>query len=107
MIVSGGENVYSAEVENVIARHPAVLMCAVIGIPNEQWGEAVHGVVVCKPGAALSEDQVRAHCREYIAGYKCPKTVEFRTELPLSGAGKILKRDLRDPYWAGLARGVN
>ncbi|MNM88368.1 Long-chain-fatty-acid--CoA ligase [compost metagenome] len=107
MIVSGGENVYSAEVENVIARHPAVLMCAVIGIPSEQWGEAVHGVVVCKPGAVLSEDQVRAHCRESIAGYKCPKSVEFRTELPLSGAGKILKRDLREPYWAGLARGVN
>ncbi|MCY1176316.1 Long-chain-fatty-acid--CoA ligase [compost metagenome] len=107
MIVSGGENVYSAEVENVIARHPAVLMCAVIGIPSEQWGEAVHGVVVCKPGAVLSEDQVRAHCRESIAGYKCPKSVEFRTELPLSGAGKILKRDLREPYWKGKARAVN
>lgn len=99
MIVSGGENVYSAEVENAIARHPAVAMCAVIGIPHARWGEAVHAVVVVRPGAALSEEQVRAHCRELIAGYKCPKTVEFRAELPLSGAGKVLKRDLRAPYW--------
>ncbi|MBM7061294.1 long-chain fatty acid--CoA ligase [Pseudomonas sp. UL073] len=107
MIVSGGENVYSAEVENVIARHPGVVMCAVIGIPHEQWGEAVHAVVVCKPGVELSDDQVRAHCRASIAGYKCPKSVEFRNELPLSGAGKILKKDLREPYWAGKARSVN
>jgi long-chain acyl-CoA synthetase len=107
MIVSGGENVYSAEVENVIARHPAVLMCAVIGIPHEQWGEAVHAVVVCKPGAQVAEDELRAHCREFIAGYKCPKAIEFRSVLPLSGAGKILKRDLREPYWAGRTRGVN
>ncbi|AYC32750.1 long-chain-fatty-acid--CoA ligase [Pseudomonas cavernae] len=107
MIVSGGENVYSGEVESAIARHPAVLMCAVIGIPSEQWGEAVHAVVVCKPGIELAEDEVRAHCRESIAGYKCPKSVEFRSELPLSGAGKILKKDLREPYWAGKARSVN
>ncbi|MGH8785826.1 MAG: long-chain-fatty-acid--CoA ligase [Cupriavidus necator] len=107
MIVTGGENVYSAEVENVIARHPGVAMCAVIGIPHDQWGEAVHAVVVCKPGVELGEDEVRAHCRESIAGYKCPKSVEFREALPLTGAGKILKRDLRDPFWAGKARGVN
>jgi long-chain acyl-CoA synthetase len=107
MIVSGGENIYSAEVENVIARHEAVVMCAVIGIPHDQWGEAVHAVVVRKPGAEIDEDQLRSHCREFIAGYKCPKTIEFRSELPLSGAGKILKRDLREPFWAGKARGVN
>ncbi|MBB2497098.1 long-chain-fatty-acid--CoA ligase [Aquipseudomonas ullengensis] len=107
MIVTGGENVYSAEVENIIARHPAVLMCAVIGIPHEQWGEAVHAVVVLKPGCEASEEQLRGHCREYIAGYKCPKAVEFRPSLPLSGAGKILKRDLREPFWAGKSRGVN
>ncbi|MES2264649.1 MAG: long-chain fatty acid--CoA ligase [Pseudomonadota bacterium] len=107
MIVSGGENVYSAEVEHVIARHPAVAMCAVIGIPHPQWGEAVHAVIVGKPGAQLGEEEVRAHCRQFIAGYKCPKTVEFRDELPLSGAGKILKRDLREPYWSGEARAVN
>jgi long-chain acyl-CoA synthetase len=107
MIVSGGENIYSAEVENIIARHDAVVMCAVIGIPHEQWGEAVHAVVVRKAGAPVDEDGLRAHCREFIAGYKCPKTIEFRSELPLSGAGKILKRDLREPFWSGKTRGVN
>ncbi|AYC32739.1 hypothetical protein D3880_10235 [Pseudomonas cavernae] len=107
MIVSGGENVYSAEVESVITRHSAVAMCAVIGIPHDQWGEAVHAVVVCKSGTSLSENEVRAHCRESIAGYKCPKSVEFRESLPLTGAGKILKRELRDPFWAGKTRGVN
>jgi long-chain acyl-CoA synthetase len=100
MIVSGGENVYSAEVENAIAQHPAVAVCAVVGIPHEKWGEAVHAIVVRKPGAALDEEAVRMHCRDRIAGYKCPKTVEFRDELPLSSAGKILKRDLRAPFWA-------
>ncbi len=107
MIVSGGENIYSAEVENIIARHLSVAMCAVIGVPHPQWGEAVHAVVVPQPGATLSEDEVRAHCREFIAGYKCPKTVEFRDALPLSGAGKILKRDLREPFWVGKTRAVN
>ncbi|WP_425327768.1 long-chain-fatty-acid--CoA ligase [Pseudomonas nitroreducens] len=106
MIISGGENVYSAEVENAIARHSQVAMCAVIGIPHAQWGEAVHAVVVCKPGAALDEEQVRAHCHELVAGYKCPKTVEFRDSLPLSGAGKILKRELRDPFWAGMPQRI-
>lgn len=95
MIVSGGENVYSAEVENVLARHPAVAMCAVIGIPHEQWGEAVHAVVVRRPDSQVDEEQLRLFCREFIAPYKCPKTVEFRDELPLSAAGKVLKRELR------------
>lgn len=107
MIVSGGENVYSAEVENVIARHEAVAMCAVIGVPHDQWGEVVHAVVVCKAGAMVSEAEIRAHCHQAIAGYKCPKTVEFRTELPLSAAGKVLKRALRAPYWEGRKRAVN
>jgi len=97
MIVTGGENVYSAEVEHVLARHPAVALSAVIGIPHERWGEAVHAVVVLKPGAEVDEEQLRLHCREFIAGYKCPKSVEFRTELPLSAAGKVLKRELRKP----------
>ncbi|MFK0087309.1 long-chain-fatty-acid--CoA ligase [Pseudomonas sp. NPDC090755] len=104
MIVSGGENVYSAEVENVLARHPAVALCAVIGVPHPQWGEAVHAVVVCKPGVEASEEAIRTHCREYIASYKCPKSVEFRDALPLTGAGKVLKRDLRDSYRANLAK---
>ncbi|WP_223509506.1 acyl-CoA synthetase [Pseudomonas sp. BF-RE-29] len=95
MIVSGGENVYSAEVENILARHPAVAMCAVIGIPHEQWGEAVHAVVVCKPDSQVDVEQLRLFCRDFIAPYKCPKTVEFRDELPLSAAGKVLKRELR------------
>ncbi len=107
MIVTGGENVYSAEVENVLARHPAVAMCAVIGIPHERWGEAVHAVVVLRPGAQAAEGEIRAYCREFIAGYKCPKTVEFRADMPLSGAGKILKKDLRAPHWSGKSRAVN
>ncbi|BCX68862.1 long-chain-fatty-acid--CoA ligase [Pseudomonas izuensis] len=95
MIVSGGENVYSAEVENALVRHPAVAQAAVIGIPHAQWGEAVHAVVVLKPGAQADAEQLRLYCREFIAGYKCPKSIEFRNELPLSAAGKVLKRELR------------
>ena len=107
MIVTGGENVYSAEVESAIASHPAVEQVAVIGIPDEKWGEAVLAVVVGREGASVSEDDLRAHCRELIAGYKVPKTFEFRDEpLPLSGAMKVLKRDLRAPYWEGKERAV-
>ncbi len=99
MIISGGENVYAAEVENAIAQHPAVATCAVIGIPSEKWGEAVHAVVVLKPGhPPFSADELLAHCRALIAGYKCPRSVEFRAELPMSGAGKVVKNVLRDSY---------
>ena len=101
MIITGGENVYSAEVENVLATHPAVALCAVIGIPHDAWGETVHAVVMLKPGASATEEELRTHCRTQIAGYKCPKSVELREALPLSAAGKILKRDLREPFWAG------
>lgn len=107
MIVSGGENIFSAEVENVIARHPAIAMSAVIGVPNDKWGEAVHAVVVLKPGSEVSETQLIEHCRAHIAGYKCPKTVAFVSGLPLSAAGKILKRELREPFWKDRARAVN
>jgi long-chain acyl-CoA synthetase len=107
MIVSGGENVYSGEVESAIASHPAVAACAVIGIPCAQWGEAVHAVVVLKPDNEVASTQIIEHCRRQIAGYKTPKSVEFRTALPLSGAGKVLKRDLREPFWAGKDRGVS
>ena len=108
MIVTGGENVYSVEVENAIASHPAVLQVAVIGIPSEKWGEAVHAIVVVSEGAAVTEDEIIEHAREWVAGYKCPKSVEVRTEpLPLSGAMKVLKRDLRAPYWEGRDRAVN
>jgi long-chain acyl-CoA synthetase len=98
MIVTGGENVYSAEVENVLSRHPAVSVCAVIGIPSAQWGESVHAVVVLKPDMQGSEEELRAHCRSLIAGYKCPKTIEFRSTMPLSAAGKVVKAQLRKAY---------
>ena len=100
MIVTGGENVYSVEVENAIASHPAVAQVAVIGIPHDVWGEQVHAVVVANAGASVTEDEIQAHARLSIAGFKVPKSVEFRTEaLPLSGALKVLKRDLRRPFW--------
>jgi long-chain acyl-CoA synthetase len=96
MIITGGENVYSAEVENAIYRHPAVAMCAVIGVPDDRWGERVHAVISLKPGQTTTEADIVAHCRGLIAGYKCPRSVSVRTEpLPLSGAGKVLKTVLR------------
>ena len=107
MIVSGGENVYSTEVEQALASHPAVAQVAVIGIPDQVWGEAVHAVVVLKAGMTATEDDLKAWCRERIAGFKIPKSIEFRTTpLPLSGAMKVLKRELRAPYWEGKERGV-
>lgn len=99
MVISGGENIYSMEVENAIGKHPAVATCAVIGIPHEQWGEAVHAVVVRKAGIEIEPDGLIAHCKTLIAGYKCPRSIEFRDALPLNGAGKILKTALREPYW--------
>ncbi len=108
MIISGGENVYSVEVENTLYTHPAVLEAAVIGIPHQTWGEAVHAVVVCKPGMSVSADELIAHARTLIANYKVPRSIEFLSEpLPKSGAGKILKRDLREKYWAGKSKNVN
>ncbi|MFJ4291869.1 long-chain-fatty-acid--CoA ligase [Cupriavidus sp. NPDC089707] len=106
MIVTGAENVYSAEVENALASHPAVGMCAVIGVPNQKWGESVHAVIVSKPGCSITAEEIIAHCRERIAGYKCPRSVEFRDGLPLSSVGKVLKNELRKPYWSGQTRGV-
>jgi len=105
IIVSGGENVYCIEVENALAAHPDVESCAVIGVPNPLWGEAVHAVVVTRPGRDLSAGDVVAHCRNRIAGFKCPKTVSFRsTPLPLSGVGKVLKHVLRAEALADLER---
>ncbi|MDH3642379.1 MAG: AMP-binding protein [Gammaproteobacteria bacterium] len=100
MIISGGENVYSVEVENAISSHAAVDQVAVIGIPHQLWGEQVHAVVVPAAGATVTEAEIIEHARGTIAGYKVPKSVEFRDEpLPLSGAMKVLKRELREPYW--------
>ena len=90
---------YSAEVENALAGHPAVASCAVIGVPDSDWGERVHAVVVLLPGQQATADDIRAHCKTQIAGYKAPRTVDFVDALPMSGAGKILKRELRKQYW--------
>jgi acyl-CoA synthetase (AMP-forming)/AMP-acid ligase II len=106
MVVTGGENVYSAEVENAITLLPQVAMCAVVGVPDEHWGERVHAVVVLRDGTSLSAEELIAHCRTRIAGYKCPRSVEFRAEIPLSPAGKMLKYKLREPYWKGRTRNV-
>ena len=108
MIVTGGENVYSVEVENAIASHPAVAQVAVIGIPHEKWGEQVHAIIVLKEGETATEDEITEHVKGQIAGYKAPKSVEFRTEpIPLSGAMKPLKRELRKPYWEGKATAIS
>jgi len=109
MIISGGENIYTTEVENAVYKHDAVLEAAVFGIPHEKFGETVHAEVVVRDGAALSEEELIGHCRELIAGYKLPRSVAVRQPtdpLPKSGAGKILKRDLREPYWSDHDRRV-
>lgn len=108
MIVTGAENVYSAEVENAISLMAEVAEVAVIGIPDETWGETVHAIVVPRANCEVTEDAVIAHCRNHIAGYKTPRSVEIRpTPLPLSAAGKILKTELRAPFWRNKDRGVN
>ncbi len=100
MIISGGENVYSTEVENAISVMPEIAEVSVIGIPDPKWGEAVHAIVVPRNGATVTPEAVQAHCRKLIAGYKCPRSVELRSEpLPVSAAGKIQKNVLREPYW--------
>jgi acyl-CoA synthetase (AMP-forming)/AMP-acid ligase II len=105
MIVSGAENIYPAEVENALHEHPAVADCAVIGVPDDKWGEAVKAIVVKK--AEVTADALIAFVRERIAGYKVPKSVDFIDVLPRNASGKILKKDLREPYWAGRERKVN
>ncbi|HTW36094.1 MAG TPA: fatty acid--CoA ligase [Rhizomicrobium sp.] len=107
MIVSGGENIYPAEVENAIFGHPAVADVAVIGVPDEKWGEAVKAIIVRKPGVAAEASDIIAYARDRIAGYKLPKTVDFVDTLPRNPTGKILRRELRAPYWEGRARQVN
>jgi len=101
MIISGGENIYSPEVERVLAEHPAVMEVAVIGVPDERWGEVVKAVVSLKEGASATEEELIAHCREYLAKFKCPTSVDVLDLLPRNPTGKILKRELRKPYWAG------
>ena len=104
MIISGGENVYSVEVENALSTHPAVAQCAVIGVPDALWGERVHAVIMPREGASLSLDEAVEHCRQSIAAFKCPKSLEIRNDpLPLLGPGKVAKRRLRDELLAGPA----
>jgi len=107
MIITGGENVYSVEVEQVLYTHPAVLECAVFGIPDERWGETVKAAVVLKQGQEATAEEILAFARLRLANYKVPKSIDFLQEIPKSGAGKILKRTLRDQYWAAQGRRVN
>ena len=107
VIISGGENVSSIEVEDALFSHPAVVEAAVIGVPSEKWGETVKGLVVLAPGSQLTEKELIAHCKERLAGYKCPTTVEFREELARTATGKLQKYKLREPYWDGRDRMVN
>lgn len=107
MICSGAENIYPNEVENALFGHPAVMEVAVIGVPDDKWGEAVKAVVVLRPGAAASEEEIIDYARERIGGFKLPKSVDFIAALPRNATGKVLRRALRDPYWAGRERQVN
>jgi fatty-acyl-CoA synthase len=107
MIITGGENVYPAEVESAIYGHPAILEVAVIGVPDEKWGEAVKAVCVPKPGETVDPDSVITWARERIAGFKVPKSVDVIDMLPRNPSGKILRRQLREPYWEGRERQIN
>ncbi len=106
MIVSGGENIYSAEIENILSTHPAVAGVAVIGVPDARWGECVKAIVIVREGQDTSEDALIAYCRDLLAGYKVPKSVDFVAAFPLVPSGKISKKDLRAPYWEGQQRSV-
>ncbi len=106
MIVSGGENVYPAEVENVLAKHPGVADVAVIGVPDARWGEAVKAVVVRVAGGDVTDVELIAFAREHLGGYKLPKSVDFADALPRNPSGKLLKREIRSPYWEGSDRQI-
>ena len=107
MIISGGENIYSPEVERVLAEHPSVMEVAIIGVPDDTWGESVKAVVALKPDTTATEEELIAFCQESLAKFKCPKSVDIIEALPRNPTGKILKRELRKPYWEGRDRAVN
>jgi len=106
MIVTGGENVYPKETEDVLYQHPAVAMAAVVSAPDERWGERVQAVVVLKPDQQASEQELIAHCKKRLAGYKCPKAVEFWPQLPTTPVGKILRKEVKNTLWAGHDRKI-
>jgi acyl-CoA synthetase (AMP-forming)/AMP-acid ligase II len=106
MVISGGVNIYPAEIEEVIHEHPAVLDVAVIGVPNEEWGEELKAVVQLKPGTRASADDIIDFCRSRVADYKRPRSVDFVAEVPRNPSGKLLKREIRAPYWEGRERRV-
>jgi len=106
MIISGGENIYSPEIERVLAEHPSVMEVAIIGVPHERWGETVKAVVSLKPDTTATEEELIAYCREHLAAYKCPTSVDILDALPRNTTGKIMKRDLRRPYWEGRDRSI-
>ncbi len=106
LLMSGGENIYPAEVENALMAHPAVLEVAVIGVPSPKWGETPLAVVVPKPGQSIDGDELIAFAREHLAHYKCPTAVEVVEALPRNPSGKVLKRELRAPWWAGHERNI-
>ena len=106
MIVSGGENIYSAEVENVLSTHPAVASVAVIGVPDPRWGEAVKACVIIKQGTDVDEASLLDFARQHLASYKAPKTITFMDAFPLVPSGKVSKKDLRAPFWAEVGRNV-
>lgn len=99
MIISGGANIYPAEIEETLHSHPKIMEAAVIGIPNERWGESVKAIVVLKPGESATEEEIIEYCKANAADYKRPRSVDFIDELPRNPSGKILKRLLREPYW--------
>jgi acyl-CoA synthetase (AMP-forming)/AMP-acid ligase II len=107
VVITGGLNVYPAEVEAAVSGHPAVHDVAVIGVPDERWGESVKALVVLKPGTSATEHDLLTWCAQTLAGYKKPRSVEFVTSLPTVTTGKVLKRELAAPYWAGRSRHVN
>ena len=107
IIISGGENISSIEVEQVLAAHPAVYECAVVAVPDPHWGEVPKAFVALKPDRAATAEELIAHCRTHLAGFKSPKSIEFREALPKGGTGKILKKDLREPYWQGIEKRVH
>jgi acyl-CoA synthetase (AMP-forming)/AMP-acid ligase II len=106
VIVSGGENIYPREIEEVLHAHPAVLECAVVGAPDPKWGEAVTAVVVLRNGFKLTPDEIITHCKDHLASFKKPKAVHFRDALPRSSLGKILKSEVRDEFWKGHERKI-